>query len=153
MTPWTVARQAPLSMGILQARVLEWVAMPFSRRSSQPRNRTQVSHIAGRFFTIWATRPSICPIFLYEMKVLTLFNPGHGRSNDLTLFVIFWHLVEGWEIAGLWKEMKFWSLFIWDRNKDHKIQTVRTIWVQATGQCFCYMQSSLHSLLCPLHRE
>ena len=37
-TPWTVARQAPLSMGILQARILEWVAMPFSRGSSQPRS-------------------------------------------------------------------------------------------------------------------
>ena len=36
--------------GILQARILEWVAFPFSRRSSQPRNRTQVSHIAGGFF-------------------------------------------------------------------------------------------------------
>ena len=35
-TPWTVARQAPLFMGILQARILEWVAMPSSRRSSQP---------------------------------------------------------------------------------------------------------------------
>ena len=33
-TPWTAARQAPLSMGILQARILEWVAMPFSRVSS-----------------------------------------------------------------------------------------------------------------------
>ena len=42
--------------GILQARILEWVAIPFSRGSSQPRNRTQVSCIAGRFFTIWATR-------------------------------------------------------------------------------------------------
>ena len=41
--------------GILQARILEWVAVPFSRGSSQPRDRTQVSHIAGRFFTIWAT--------------------------------------------------------------------------------------------------
>ena len=41
--------------GILQARVLEWVAFPFSRGSSQPRDRTQVSHIAGRFFTSWAT--------------------------------------------------------------------------------------------------
>ena len=40
--------------GILQARILEWVVMPFSRRSSQPRDRTQVSHVAGRFFTIWA---------------------------------------------------------------------------------------------------
>ena len=42
--------------GILQARILERVAIPFSRGSSQPRDRTQVSHIAGRFFTGWATR-------------------------------------------------------------------------------------------------
>ena len=41
---------------ILQARILEWVAFPFSRVSSQPRDRTQVSCIAGRFFTSWATR-------------------------------------------------------------------------------------------------
>ena len=37
--------------GILQARILEWVAFPFSRGSSQPRDRTQVSHIAGGFYT------------------------------------------------------------------------------------------------------
>ena len=37
--------------GILQARILEWLAIPFSRGSSQPRDRTQVSHIAGGFFT------------------------------------------------------------------------------------------------------
>ena len=37
--------------GILQARILEWVAVPFSRGSSQPRDRTQVSHIAVVFFT------------------------------------------------------------------------------------------------------
>ena len=36
--------------GTLQARILEWVAFPFSRRSSQPRDGTQVSHIAGGFF-------------------------------------------------------------------------------------------------------
>ena len=42
---WTVARQGPLSMGILQARILEWVAMLSSRGSSQPRYRTQVSRI------------------------------------------------------------------------------------------------------------
>ena len=42
--------------GILQARILEWVAFPFSRGSSQPRDQTQVSCIAGRFFTSWATR-------------------------------------------------------------------------------------------------
>ena len=42
--------------GILQARLLEWVTSPFSRGSSQPRDRTQVSCIAGGFFTSWATR-------------------------------------------------------------------------------------------------
>ena len=41
--------------GILQARILEWVAFPFSRGSSQPRDQIQVSHIAGRFFTSWTT--------------------------------------------------------------------------------------------------
>jgi len=57
MTPWTVAcRQAPLSMGILWARILEWVAMPSSRGSSQPRDQTQVSCTACRFFTVWVTR-------------------------------------------------------------------------------------------------
>ena len=42
--------------GILQARVLEWVTISFSRGSSQPRDWTWVSRIAGRHFTIWATR-------------------------------------------------------------------------------------------------
>ena len=42
--------------GILQARILEWVAIPFSRGSSWHRNWTQVSCIAGKFLTIWATR-------------------------------------------------------------------------------------------------
>ena len=43
-------------MGILQERVLEWVAMLSSKRSSQPRDQTQVSCTAGGFFTVWATR-------------------------------------------------------------------------------------------------
>ena len=43
-------------LGILQARIVEWVAFPFSRGSAQPRDRTQVSHIAGGFLTSWATR-------------------------------------------------------------------------------------------------
>ena len=55
-TSWTVAYHAPLSMGILQARILEHVAIPFSRESSWPRDGTQVSCIAGWFFTVWAKR-------------------------------------------------------------------------------------------------
>ena len=65
--PWTAARQAPPVHRILQAKILEWVAIPFSRRSSWPRDRTQVSCIAGRFFTVWAAR---------EAPKRNLFLPG-----------------------------------------------------------------------------
>ena len=44
---------------ILQVRILEWVAIPFSRGSSWPRGRTWVSCTAGRFFTLWTTREAI----------------------------------------------------------------------------------------------
>ena len=50
--PMTVACRAPLSMGILQARILEGVATPSSRGSSRSRERTQVSRTAGGFFTV-----------------------------------------------------------------------------------------------------
>ena len=49
--PYTIAHRAPLLMGILQARILEWVAMPSSRGSSQPWD-CGVSHTAGGFFAI-----------------------------------------------------------------------------------------------------
>ena len=62
VTPWIVAHQAPLSMGILQARILEWVAMPFLRASSQPRDQSQIFHTAGGFFTIWATREAFMEV-------------------------------------------------------------------------------------------
>ena len=45
--------------GILQARILEWVAIPFSKGSSWPRDRTQVSCTAGRHFNLWATREAL----------------------------------------------------------------------------------------------
>ena len=55
--------------GILQARILDWVAIPFSRGSSQPRDRTQVSSIEGRFFTIWSTKSlGIRRTLEYEVK-------------------------------------------------------------------------------------
>ena len=65
---WTVAYQAPLSMEFSRQEywsilhfysVLEWVAIPFYSESSQPRNWTHVSCIAGRFSTIWVTREAL----------------------------------------------------------------------------------------------
>ena len=71
-TPWTVAHQAPLVHGVLQARILEWVAILFSRGSSQSRDRTWVSSIAGRFNSLPSEPPgkSHCYIFTY---LLTFF--------------------------------------------------------------------------------
>ena len=68
VTPWTIAPPGSSVHGILQARLLEWVAIPSSRESSQPRNWTLVSHIAGRLFTVWDTREA--HIHFYPNTVL-----------------------------------------------------------------------------------
>ena len=61
--PRAAAHQGPLFMGIVQARILKWVAMPSPRESHKARDRTQVSCFAGRFFTVWATRKAQYPLY------------------------------------------------------------------------------------------
>ena len=62
--------------GILQARILEWIAVPFSRGSPHPRDQAQVSCIAGRFFTIWAPRKErTCSCFIYLPEFLLRITP------------------------------------------------------------------------------
>ena len=62
--------------GILQARVLEWVAISFFRGSSWPKDRTRVSHIVGRRFNLWATReaPKLCAISCFTMQITLAFD-------------------------------------------------------------------------------
>ena len=55
LNPWTVSLLGSSVYGILQPKILEWIAILFFRGSSQPRNWTRVSHVAGRFFTIWVS--------------------------------------------------------------------------------------------------
>ena len=71
VTPWTVAHQALLSMGF-QARVLEWVAISFSRGSSWPRDQTCISCTGGRFFT---TEPPGKPCYPCWVSI----KPGWAR--------------------------------------------------------------------------
>ena len=91
-TPWTVAHQAPLSTGILQARILEWAAMSSSRGSSQPRDQTQVSHTSGRFFTIWATREALLSKFklvhIYHTLSISIMFKIERCSSILLLFCL-----------------------------------------------------------------
>ena len=68
--------------GILQARMLEWVAIPFSRASSWPRDQTCISSMAGRFLTVWDTREALylftylINLFLYIIIILFYFLSG-----------------------------------------------------------------------------
>ena len=70
--------------GIFQARVLEWVAISFSRRSSWPRDRTQVSHIVGRHLTIWATREVAFYYFFFCLYMLPELYP---QSVNLCFYI------------------------------------------------------------------
>ena len=68
--------------GILQARILEWVAISFSRGSSQPWNRTHVSCIAGRFFTDWARREA-----LFELLPIEKFSTINIMENTSRVII------------------------------------------------------------------
>ena len=70
--------------GILQARILEWVAVPFSRGSSQPRDRTHVSYMAGGFFSNWATREAQVKLFPLDSEPGTFCMLGE-HDNHYTM--------------------------------------------------------------------
>ena len=65
--------------GILRARILEWVVIPFSRGSSQPRDQTWVSCIAGKFFITWATREAQSRFIVVIWKGESERGPHGGR--------------------------------------------------------------------------
>ena len=62
--------------GILQTRILEWVVIPFSMGSSQPRDWIQISCTAGRFFTIWATNRQVNEMIINDPRSLLYFFPS-----------------------------------------------------------------------------
>ena len=59
--------------GILKTRILEWIAISFSRGSSPPRDRTWVSWIAGRFFSVWVTREAPNLVYLFFQKYVFIY--------------------------------------------------------------------------------
>ena len=72
--------------GIFQARILDWVAISFSRGSSLPRYRTRVSHTAGRLFTIWATREAPKMLIKNIKTILCiLFNIKKNIKNNINI--------------------------------------------------------------------
>ena len=94
---------------ILQARILEWVAISFSRGSSQPRYWTQISCIAGRFLTIWATREAfICKVLINSGErlwgIYLDFRRRYALSISVTDFVD--------KECGSWSNGDKWLVFL-----------------------------------------
>ena len=93
--------------GILQARILQWVAISFSRGSSWPRDWTRVSCIAGRCFTIWATRKA------HRLANGWGLDPGNSGAGPYSLVAApgSWGLCETMGIwlsctcTGMWRQV------------------------------------------------
>ena len=81
---------------ILRARILEWVAWPFSKGPSQPRDQTQVSHIAGGFFTSWTIREALFTVYLWANESLLIkswtacFQILRSRSSWIDWLKVYW---------------------------------------------------------------
>ena len=75
--------------GILQARILEWVAIPFSRGSSRPRGWTQAFCIVGCFFTVWVTRETPFAIGTCSISMSSWGGLGSWRSVCMSYFGLF----------------------------------------------------------------
>ena len=106
--------------GILQARILEWVAFLFSRGSSQPRDRTQVSRITGRFFTSWATREAQVVLFVGRLylhdtslkKLGFFFGCSRSLSKYKVVYSMWVLLVVACRIFSCGTQMLSWVM--WD---------------------------------------
>ena len=91
-----VAQSCPTlqSQGIFQARILEWVAFPFSKESSQPRDWTQVSCIAGEFFTSWATRESLALTWVLVSVYDRVQDTEYLYLNTTTIFAVIYDILK-----------------------------------------------------------
>ena len=106
-TPWTICSPPGSSVhGILPARIQEWVAIPFSRGSSWPKEQTWISGVTGRFFTIWATRET-CALLIW--KIIKWANNYFSRARKKSD-----HTVLDIKTCGIWpgKQITEWNTFV-----------------------------------------
>ena len=88
VTPWTVAHQASPSIGFSRQEYWSGLPLPSPGESSQPRDQTQVSRVAGRHFTIWATREAQ-HIYMHHIFFIHLSVDGHlGCSHVCLLYIV-----------------------------------------------------------------
>ena len=115
--------------GIFQAKILEWVAIPFSMVSSQPRDQTLLSYTGSRFFTIWATREALYPPTAKSLQSCpTLCDPIDGSPP-------------GFPVPGIlqartleWLAISFSNAWKW----KVKVKSLSCVWLFATPWTAAY---------------
>ena len=124
--------------GILQARTLQWVAFPFSRESSQFRDQTQVSLIAGRFFTSWAIREACYYILESPVPFHTVYwwsyTPVLVRSTLGCLCVCVCVCVINRSFVGSKLEQTIRIVYMWYSVHIVKLKKFKTCIKQNTGE-------------------
>ena len=119
--------------GIFQARVLEWVAISFSRGSSRPRDQTQVFRIAGRCFTVWATREAPKPPYDPAIPLLGMY-PEETKIEKDTCIPLFTAAL--FTIARTWKQprcpltdkwIKLWYIYTMEYYSAIKSNTFESV--------------------------
>ena len=103
--PWTVTHQAPMSMGLSRQKILEWVAISFSRGSSQPRDWTHVFCIGRQILSHWPiTLTARKPIFFFfpdmMLKIYILIAGSMRVSHSKWVFLDF----QSWDFFKVWIE-------------------------------------------------
>ena len=112
--------------GILQARILEWVVVPFSKGSSQSRDQSRVSCIVGGFFTSWATREARFKGSWHKKSAWIMFycwTGQLGRKKRLTMTK-----AEGFSVNhrkfSLFLYQLRWQLHLWSRGSTRRLETI-----------------------------
>ena len=151
---------------ILQARILKWVAFPFSRGSSQPRDWTQDFCVTGRFFTSWATREALSDVKGKRNQSQLFLHPDDGNQAR-ALSCLSWpvaELIPGWDFSYLVLWRSKWQAIpvflpwesqgrgrllgccLWGRTES---DTTEVIWAQRLLKCLQVSHQSIKIILQP----
>ena len=142
--------------GILQARMLKWITISFSRWSFQPKDRTQISCIAGRPFTVWATREVIGRDGVKSEYVISFSSKTKGNERSCKtryrqdrLRIRSW-ISEPFVFSLLMVEERWTmssSVFMWNKNRSQWLLILRRTKNAGTSDCYQVREVTIEKII------